>query len=212
MTTAQLPLVLPMFGPVRRGAQLVLGLLGYGASMAMMLHGHLGAMPWGVFHEGLSIRFDVPVGATIAVVSSLVMLGWIPLRQRPGIGTVANFVILAISVDPALAILARITTDPAVATRLVLAIGGLVLNGISTAAYIGVRLGPGPRDGLMTGVMRRTRWPVWRVKAVIETTVVILGATLGGRFGGATVASALLGGFVVQWATRFLAPHGLIDH
>nr|WP_125777439.1 hypothetical protein [Antribacter gilvus] len=194
---------------VRRGVQLIVGLLGYTLSMAMMIHAGQGGMPWDVLHQGVVRSTGLPFGVVVAGASVLVLLAWIPLRQRPGIGTVANVVVISVAVDPALAVVRAVVPDPSLVAAVALALGGVVLNGVATAAYIGVRLGPGPRDGLMTGIIARTGWPVRAVKTAIEVTVVLAGLVLGGTFGWATVVYALGVGVVVQAAVRFVAPQGL---
>ncbi|WP_342770155.1 hypothetical protein [Xylanimonas allomyrinae] len=134
------------------------------------------------------------------------LLAWVPLRQRPGVGTIANVVVIGACVDPFLAVLERALPHPPLGEQVVLAAAGIVLNGVATAAYIGSRLGPGPRDGLMTGLVARTGLSVRVVKTAIEVAVVVLGWLLGGTFGWATVAYALGVGVVVQAAARRLAP------
>ncbi|MEL7974685.1 hypothetical protein AAG589_02385 [Isoptericola sp. F-RaC21] len=198
-------------GPVRRGVQLVLGLLGFAWSMAMMLHAGEGGMPWDVLHQGLVRSTGLGFGGVVALTAVLVLLAWIPLRQRPGIGTLANVVLISVAIGPSLTAMERLVPDPALAARVVLAVGGIVLNGVATAAYIGVRLGPGPRDGLMTGLVQRTGWSVRLVKTGIEVSVVLVGVLLGGTFGWATIAYALGVGPVVQATVRWrwLVPAGL---
>ncbi|MDN5917273.1 MAG: hypothetical protein L0I76_19590 [Pseudonocardia sp.] len=180
----------------RRLTQLVVGLVAYAFSMALMLRAGLGAMPWDVLHQGVALRSGLTIGATTVVTGVLVLLVWIPLRERPGIGTVANVVVIGISVDVALAVL---PTPDALAWRTGFAVAGIVLNAAATAAYIGVGLGPGPRDGLMTGLAARTGWSVRLVRTAIEVTVVLTGWLLGGTFGVVTVAYALGVGPLVQW-------------
>lgn len=199
-----------VMSPTRRGVQLVLGLLVFGASMAMMLHADQGAMPWSVLDQGIVGRTGLAYGWVVLGISFLVMLTWIPLRQKPGIGTIANIVLLSLVIDPALWILEVLVPDPSLVVSIGLALGGIVLNGLGTAAYVGARLGPGPRDGLMTGAVRLTGWPVWLVKTVIEITVVVIGVLLGGTFGWATVVFALGVGPVVQVGVRWFAPSGLV--
>jgi uncharacterized membrane protein YczE len=200
-----------LMGLVRRGVQLLLGLVGFGVATAMMLHSGQGAMPWAVLDQGIVDRTGLPYGWVVLGVGLLVMLAWIPLRQKPGIGTVANIIVISLVIDPALWALGRVLPEPALATGIALALGGTVLLGVSTAAYVGARLGPGPRDGLMTGAVRLTGWPVWLVKTVIEVTVVVIGVLLGGTFGWATVVFAFGVGPVVQVAARWLAPSGLTE-
>lgn len=199
------------WGPVRRGAQLLLGLLGFAWSMAMLLHAGQGGMPWDVLHQGLVRTTGLGFGTVVALTAVLVLLAWVPLRQRPGIGTVANVVVISLAIGPSLAATAWLVPDPDPVARVALALGGIVLNGVATAAYIGVRLGPGPRDGLMTGLVQRTGWSVRLVRTAIEVVVVLLGVLLGGTFGWATVAYALGVGPVVQATVRWrwLVPAGL---
>lgn len=198
-------------GPYRRGAQLVLGLLAFTFSMAMLLHAGQGGMPWDVLHQGIVRTSGWSFGVVVALTSVLVLAAWVPLRQRPGIGTVANIVIIAVAIEPSLHALELLWPAPGTVGRVLLAVGGIVLNGVATAAYVGVRLGPGPRDGLMTGLVARTGWSVRAIKTGIEVAVVLLGWLLGGTLGWATVAFALGVGVVVQAAARWrwLVPGGL---
>lgn len=193
----------------RRVVQLVLGLVGFGVATALMLHSGQGAMPWAVLDQGLVDRTGLAYGWVVLGVGLLVMLTWIPLRQRPGIGTVANIIVISVVIDPALWALERLVPDPGLVAGIGLALAGIVLLGVSTAAYVGARLGPGPRDGLMTGLVQLTGWPVWVVKTAIEVTVVVVGVLLGGTFGWATVVFAFGVGPVVQVSARWLAPSGL---
>jgi uncharacterized membrane protein YczE len=181
--------------PVRRLPQLLAGLTLYGVSMGMMIRSGLGLDPWDVLHEALTLRTGLTFGTVTALTGILVLLCWIPLRQRPGVGTVANIVVIAVAVDVTLALLAR--PDP-LAARIALMVGGVVLNGLATAAYIGVRLGPGPRDGLMTGFVARTRVSIRLVRTGIEVTVLATGWLLGGTVGIGTVLYALAIGPITQ--------------
>jgi uncharacterized membrane protein YczE len=181
--------------PLRRLPQLAGGLALYGASMGLMIRGGLGLDPWDVLHQALSQRSGLTFGTVTAIVGALVLLCWIPLRQRPGVGTVANIVGIAVAVDATLALL-----PPASATapRIVFMVAGVVLNGLATAAYIGVRLGPGPRDGLMTGLVARTGVSVRVIRTAIELTVLATGWLLGGTVGVGTVVYALAIGPLTQ--------------
>jgi uncharacterized membrane protein YczE len=180
----------------RRLVQLYLGLVLYGFSMALLVRARLGVMPWDVLHQGISRTVGGSLGSVSIVVGALVLLLWIPLRQRPGVGTVSNVVVIGLSVDASLALLPAV--DDGLVLRGLLAVGGIVLNAVATAAYIGVRLGPGPRDGLMTGLVRRTGWSLRLVRTGIEVTVVATGWLLGGTLGLATVLYALAIGPLVQ--------------
>lgn len=179
----------------RRLAQLYAGLALYGISMALLVRSDLGVMPWDVLHQGLAPHLGWSLGTVTIAVGALVLLGWIPLRQRPGLGTLSNVVVIGIVVDAALRVLPEVSP---LAPRVGLVAAGIGLNAIATAAYIGVHLGPGPRDGLMTGLVRRTGGSVRRVRTLIEVVVVAVGFALGGTFGAATVAYALLIGPLVQ--------------
>jgi len=181
--------------PARRLPQLFGGLVLYGTSMAMQLRATLGLDPWDVFHQGVARHLPVTFGTVVAITGVAVLLLWIPLRQRPGIGTVANVIVIAVSVDVALALIAEPTGLPA---RICMLVAGIVLNGVASAAYIGARLGPGPRDGLMTGLAARTGWSIRLVRTGIELTVLATGWLLGGTVGVGTVIYALAIGSLTQ--------------
>jgi uncharacterized membrane protein YczE len=179
----------------RRLTQLMVGLVLYGLSMAMLIRGGLGLDPWDVFHFGVADRLPLSFGMVVILTGLGVLLLWVPLRQAPGLGTVANAVVIGLATDAALAVLAA---PEAMAGRVGLMVGGVVLNGLATALYIGSQLGPGPRDGLMTGLVRRTGWSIRVVRTSIEVTVVAVGWALGGVVGIGTVLYALAIGPLVQ--------------
>lgn len=179
----------------RRLVQLYAGLALYGFSMAMMLRADLGLDPWDVFHQGLSERVGWSFGTVTIVVGAAVLLLWIPLRQVPGLGTVSNVIVIGLAVDAGLAVLPTFTWIPG---RLGLLVAGVVLNAVAGGAYIGARFGPGPRDGLMTGLVRRTGWSVRLVRTGIELTVLAVGWVMGGTVGLGTVLYALSIGPLVQ--------------
>jgi uncharacterized membrane protein YczE len=181
--------------PARRLLQLLLGLVLYGVSMAMQVRATLGLNPWDVLHEGLTEQTPLGFGAVVAVTGVAVLLLWIPLRQRPGVGTVANVVVIAVVVDVALALLPQ---PAALVPRVALMVGGVVLNGVASAAYIGARLGPGPRDGLMTGLAARTGWSLRLVRTGLEVAVLGTGWVLGGTVGVGTALYALTIGPLTQ--------------
>lgn len=187
----------------RRLGQLYAGLVLYGFSMALLVRSELGVMPWDVLHQGIARSVNLSLGTITVVVGALVLLLWVPLRQRPGIGTVSNVVVIGLAVDASLAVLPDVGDGLVLRGALVAA--GIVGNAVATAAYIGVHLGPGPRDGLMTGLVRRTGWSVRLVRTGIEVTVVASGWLLGGTLGVATVLYALLIGPLVQPLLAVLA-------
>lgn len=180
---------------MRRLVQLYAGLVAYGLSLALMLRADLGLDPWDVFHQGLAERLGWSFGTVVIATGALVLLLWVPLRQRPGLGTVSNIVVIGLVVDAALLVLPHATGIPA---RTGLLAGGVLLNGAATAAYIGARFGPGPRDGLMTGLVERTGGSVRRVRTVIELCVLATGWVLGGSVGVGTVVYALAIGPLVH--------------
>lgn len=188
--------------PARRFIQLFAGLALYGTSLALLVRAGLGLDPWDVLHEGITTRTPLSFGTVTGLVGALVLVAWIPLRQRPGIGTVANVVVIAISVD---AVLAVLPAPEALPVRGAFMLSGVVLNGLATAAYVGARLGPGPRDGLMTGLHRRTGRSIRLVRTCIEITVLAVGWLLGGTVGLGTVLYALSIGPITQaflpWVT-----------
>ncbi|MDP9393699.1 MAG: hypothetical protein M3Q27_05290 [Actinomycetota bacterium] len=179
----------------RRLVQLYVGLVLYGVSMALMVRSSLGVMPWDVLHQGLARQLGWSLGLVTIAVGAVVLLGWIPLRERPGLGTISNVFVIGLAVDAALAVL---TTPSGLSGRIALAAGGIALNGVATAAYIGVRLGSGPRDGLMTGLVRRTGGSVRLVRTGIEAAVVVTGWLLGGTLGVVTVLYAIAIGPIVH--------------
>src|SRR3954451_5475563 len=182
-----------------QGTALLIGLCGYGFSMAMMVRAGLGLDPWDVFHQGLSKHTGMTIGVASAVVGVAVLLAWIPLRNRPGIGTVANVLVIAVTVDAGLQIL---STPTSLGVRIAMMVGAVVLNAFSTVLYVGAGLGPGPRDGLMTGLVARSGLSVRLVRTSIEATVLAVGWLLGGTVGVGTVLYAFGIGPLVQLLLR----------
>lgn len=157
--------------------------------MALMIEAELGLDPWDVFHQGVAERTGLRFGWVVIATGALVLLLWIPLRQRPGIGTISNVVVIGLAVDAALALL---PTPSALPTRIGLVVAGIIANGAATGMYIGARLGPGPRDGLMTGfVALRPGRSIRLVRTVIELAVLAIGVLLGGQVGIATLLYAV---------------------
>ena len=188
----------------RRLTQLYAGLVLFGVSMALLVEARLGVMPWDVLHQGLARRTGLSLGTMTVIVGVAVLLCWVPLRERPGLGTVSNVLVIGVAVDAALVLL---PTPGAMPVRTALVVAGITLNAVATAMYIGARFGAGPRDGLMTGLVRRTGASVGFVKTSIEVGVVISGWLLGGTVGLATVAFALIVGPMVHvFLPRFTVP------
>ncbi len=193
---------------LRRLCALYLGLWLYGFSMAVMIRAALGLDPWDVFHQGVARHLPVSFGTVTALTGVAVLLAWIPLRQRPGLGTVSNVVVIALSVDAGLWLLPELH---ALVPRILAMGAAVLLNAIATVLYIGAGMGPGPRDGLMTGLVGRTGRPVWAVRTGIEATVLCTGWLLGGSVGVGTLVYAfgigplihLLIPFVDRWLPGF---------
>lgn len=169
--------------------------------MAIMVRAGLGLDPWDVFHQGLALRTGMTIGLASAVVGVAVLLAWIPLRNRPGIGTVANVIVIAVTVDLGLWLIPEPSSLPLRAAMMVAAV---VLNAVSTVLYIGAGLGPGPRDGLMTGLVSRTGRSVRLVRTTIEVTVLTVGWLLGGTVGIGTVVYAFGIGPLVQLFVKLI--------
>ena len=190
----------------RRLPQLYLGLVLYGVSLALMVRGALGLAPWDVLHSGFIRHVPMTLGQAVVLFSFVVLVLWIPLREMPGLGTISNAIVVGLSADATLAVLARPDGVPA---RAGLMVGGVVLCGLASALYIGAQLGRGPRDGLMTGLSRRTGLSLRLVRTGLEVTVVAIGLLLGGVLGVGTIAYALAIGPLTQlmlpWFTVELA-------
>lgn len=180
---------------LRRLVQLYLGLALYGVSTAMFVRADLGADPWNVFHLGVANLLSMNIGIVMIGVGVLVLLLWIPLRQRPGLGTLSNVIVIGLAADAALAILPGFESLP---VRTVLLVSAVIVNALATSLYIGAGFGAGPRDGLMTGIHARTGWPVRTIRTAIEVSVLLSGWLLGGTLGVGTVLYALAIGPLIQ--------------
>jgi uncharacterized membrane protein YczE len=170
-----------------RLVQLLVGQIAYGASIALQVRARLGLDPWDVLHQGLARRTGLAIGTWTILVGAAVLLLWIPLRQRPGVGTVCNVVVIGLAVN---AVLGALPAPEAIGLRWVYLVSGIVLCGLATGAYIGAGLGPGPRDGLMVGLARRGR-SIRVVRTAIELSVLLVGFLLGGTIGVGTLMYAL---------------------
>lgn len=180
---------------VRRLPQLYVGLLLYGLTAACLIRSRLGNSPWDVLHQGIAGHLGTSIGTVTIAASVIILLAWVPLREMPGLGTLSNAAIVGLATNLGLAMLPG---PHELVGRIALMAAGIVGNAMATAMYIGARLGPGPRDGLMTGLHRRTRRPIWMVRTSIEVSVVVLGLLLGGVFGVGTVLYAVTIGPLVQ--------------
>ena len=188
----------------RRIAQLLVGLFFYGFGIALMVRGALGVAPWDVLTLGIQNQTGWEFGIITNLIGLVVLLLWIPIKQKPGIGTVLNVLLVGPSAQVGLWIIPE--QDNLVA-RILLLVGGICLVAIATGLYIGARFGPGPRDGLMTGIHARFGWKIWIVRTSIEVVVLAIGWLLGGNVGLGTVAFALLiGPMVHRTIPFFLVP------
>ena len=181
--------------------RLGIGLWLYGLSVALMIRGAIGASPWDVFHQGMALHVPISFGMVMILASVAVLLAWIPLRQMPGLGTLANTLLIGPFADLNLALIA---TPESLALRVVFMLAGVLVCAFATGLYIGAQLGPGPRDGLMTGLARRTGRSIRLVRTLIEISVLLAGVLLGGVFGIGTIVFALGVGPVTQFFLRRL--------
>lgn len=188
----------------RRLAQLAVGLWLYGVSLALMVRADLGLAPWDVLHSGVIQHLPISLGQAVIAMSFVVLVLWIPLREKPGVGTIANAFVVGLSADVTLAL---VDGPQAIAGQVALMAAGIVLCAFATAFYIGAQLGRGPRDGLMTGLHRRTGLSIRLVRTGLEITVVLVGLLLGGTLGIGTVLFALGIGPI----TQVMMPWFLVD-
>jgi len=194
----------------RRLIQLYAGLVTFAFGEALILEAGLGVIPWDVFQQGLVNHWGLTMGTWSIIVGVAVLLLWIPLRQRPGIGTVSNAIVIGAALDPMLRV---IEAPESLGWRAAYLVAGILINGVATAAYIGARLGPGPRDGLMTGLVRLTGRSVRLVRTGLEVTVVLIGWALGGNLGLGTVLFAVSIGPVVHvFLPKLTVPGGSALH
>ncbi|AEN63708.1 protein of unknown function DUF161 [Enterobacter soli] len=180
---------------LRRLVQLYVGLGLYGLSTAMFIRSDLGVDPWDVFHLGVAIQLGMSIGTVIILTGAAVLLFWVPLRQWPGLGTISNVICIGLAADATMMLIPELTSLP---LRIALLVAGIVVNAIATGMYIGAGFGPGPRDGLMTGIYARLGWSIRSVRTSIEVSVLLIGIMLGGSFGVGTVLYALTIGPLIQ--------------
>lgn len=200
---------LPTGGGVLRGTRLLVGLGLYGAAIALMLRAHIGVGPWDVLSQGVAGVTGLPFGVVTNGIGVLLLLAWWPLRQRPGIGTLANVLLVGSSAQVVLDLTRPV--DGLVAQALLL-LGGMVLLAVATAVYVGAGLGAGPRDGLMLGLHRRLGLPIQVARTLVEGTALLAGWLLGGNVGIGTVVFAVGIGPLCALAIRLLASAELVRH
>lgn len=186
----------------RRISQLLIGLFLYGIGIALIVRGAIGVAPWDVLTQGIDHHTHLGFGLLTVILSGVVLLFWIPIRQKPGIGTVVNALLVGPSADVGLAL---IPEGLDLWLRIILFAAGLLVLAVATGLYIGAHFGPGPRDGLMTGLHRRTGWKIWIVRTGIELVVLGIGWALGGNVGIGTVLFAVLVGPLCNWTIPFFA-------
>lgn len=186
----------------RRIAQLLIGLFLYGIGIALIVRGAIGVAPWDVLTQGIDKHTHLGFGLITVLTSAVVLLFWIPIRQKPGIGTVLNALLVGPAADVGLWL---IPEGLDLWLRLILFAAGLLVLAIATGLYIGAHFGPGPRDGLMTGLHKRTGWKIWIVRTGLEVIVLAIGWMLGGNVGVGTVLFALLIGPLCNWTIPFFA-------
>ncbi|SJN22376.1 membrane protein [Microbacterium esteraromaticum] len=186
----------------RRLTQLFVGLFLYGIGIAFMIRGAIGAAPWDVLTQGITRHVPLTFGTVTILVSGVVLLLWIPIRQKIGIGTVMNALCVGPAADVGFLLIPE--AEP-LWLRVLFFVIGLTVLAAATGLYIGAHFGPGPRDGLMTGLHQRLGWPIWIVRTCLEVTVVAIGWALGGNVGVGTVAFALLVGPMCQFFMRVFA-------
>ncbi|MGW5656231.1 membrane protein YczE [Streptomyces humi] len=186
----------------RRLVQLYAGLTLYGVSSALLVVAGLGLEPWGVLHQGLAGHTGLSIGTVAIVVGAAVLLLWIPLRQRPGLGTVSNVFVIGLAMNATLAV---VPVAHAFAVRVPLMAAGIMLNGAATGLYIAASFGAGPRDGLMTGLHRRTGRSIRLIRTAIEVAVVVTGFALGGTVGVGTLLYAVAIGPLAQLFLKVFA-------
>jgi uncharacterized membrane protein YczE len=190
----------------RRLVQLYVGLTLYGASMGLMIQGNLGLDPWDVFHSGIVKHLPFSFGTVVIAMSFVVLLAWIPLRQWPGLGTIANAIVIGVSIDVTLALLGR---HHPLAVDITFMLLGVAVVALGSALYLGAYLGPGPRDGLMTGLHRRTGRSIAAIRTTLEVAAAAIGFALGGTFGIGTIWFALAIGPAVAVALKLVGARDL---
>ena len=200
-TIADAPVLSRWRASPTRMVRLVVGLWVFGTGEALLVHSELGNGPWTVLAEGVALHTPLTIGIATQLIGVLVLAGWIPLRERPGLGTICNVILIGLAIDVMLPLL---PSQTGLTTQVASVLLGIALVGLGSGLYLTARLGPGPRDGLMTGLHQRFGWPLSRIRLGIELSVLVLGWLLGGTVGLATVAFAVLIGPAVGTAVGLL--------
>lgn len=190
---------------IRRLIRLYTGLITVGISTALMIRSDFGLNPWDVFHQGVGYRTPLSFGTVVIATGAVVLMLWIPLRQRPGLGTISNMIMIGLAADAALWLIPEVESTP---MRAVMLVSGIVFTGIATSTYIGAGFGSGPRDGLMTGLAERTGRSIRTVRTGIELTVLAAGWMLGGTVGIGTILFAVAIGPIVHVTLPFFQIRG----
>ena len=183
--------------------QVLIGLWLFGTGEALVVVSDLGNSPWTAFAQGVSVHTPFSIGVATQLTGFAILLCWIPLRERPGLGTILNAIVIGLAID---ATLAYLPAEHALGLRIASLVAGVAVVGLGSGLYLTADLGPGPRDGLMTGLHARFGWPLSAVRTGIELTAALVGLALGGRVGAGTLAFALLVGPAVATAVRVIAP------
>lgn len=197
---------------------LVLGLVLFGTGIALMVTSELGLSPWEVLAQGIAVRTGLAIGTVGIIVGWVVLVGWIPTGERPGIGTILNILLIGSTTNVALDLLPDLgplaleaTSAVDLAVRGSLLGGGILCIGLGSGLYLSAEVGPGPRDGLMTGLHRRYGWSIRRVRTALEIAVLVVGFILGGTVGIGTIVFALTIGPLVQWALKAVDREGRVS-
>src|SRR6187431_3257350 len=190
-----------MVAMTRRVLQLLIGLSLYGTGCALTIEAGLGVDPWTVFAQGVSLHTGIGIGWVTNIIGFVVLLLWIPLRQKPGVGTIANILLVGTSMQLVLWVVPPVSGLP---LQIATLLGGILIVALASGLYIGARFGPGPRDGLMTGLNARLGWPIWLCRGLVEVTVLVVGWVLGGNVGIGTILFAVLIGPLVHIALPLL--------
>ena len=203
MPRAPLLLLLPIDQTLRRLPRVILGVWLFGVGIAAMVHANLGGPPWDVFHQGVAAKLGLSIGTVIIATGGVLVLAFVPLGERLGLGTLLNVVLVGVSADVTLAWL---PAGPAMWARVLLCATGPVIVAVASGLYLSGGLGPGPRDGLMTGIGRRG-FTIWKVRTAIEVGALVIGVLLGGTIGVGTAWFALSIGPLVQFFLQRLTPN-----